>query len=174
MALKQNYFEIFGLQPSYEIDRTTLAERYRQLQREIHPDRFVAKSEREQLLAAQYAAQVNEANSTLRDPVKRAAYLLQLAGVEIQPEQTTADGEFLMQQMLLRERLEDVRTAAGPMQELAELSGEADQLFAAEQRCFADFYTARDLKRAENSLLKLQFLAKLQRQVEDLEEDLDL
>ncbi|MFD1215265.1 MULTISPECIES: Fe-S protein assembly co-chaperone HscB [Microbulbifer] len=172
MELQQNHFEIFGLPVSYEVDRKALAARYRELQQEFHPDRFAAKSEREQRLSMQYAAQINEANNTLKDPVARAAYLLKLAGVEINPEQTTADGEFLMQQMILRERLEEVRDAADPESELDALNSESADLFNTQQRIFADALTANALDEAKSALLKLQFLAKLQRQIEQLEEDL--
>ncbi|WP_066966333.1 co-chaperone HscB [Microbulbifer sp. Q7] len=172
MELQQNYFEIFGLPVAYEVDRQALSKRYRELQQEFHPDRFAAKSEREQMLSMQYAAQINEANNTLKDPVARAAYLLQLAGVEISPEQTTADGEFLMQQMLLRERLEDVRGAADPEVELESLEREASQLFTAQESAFSAALDAGALEAAKGALLKLQFLAKLQRQIEELEEDL--
>ncbi|WP_242523760.1 co-chaperone HscB [Microbulbifer salipaludis] len=172
MELQQNYFEIFGLPVAYEVDRQALSKRYRELQQEFHPDRFAAKSEREQMLSMQYAAQINEANNTLKDPVARAAYLLQLAGVEISPEQTTADGEFLMQQMVLRERLEDVRGATDPEAELASLEREASQLFTAQESAFSSALDAAELEAAKSALLKLQFLAKLQRQIEALEEDL--
>lgn len=172
MELQQNYFEIFGLPVAYAVDRQALAKRYRELQQEFHPDRFAAKSEREQMLSMQYAAQINEANNTLKDPVARAAYLLQLAGVEIKPEQTTADGEFLMQQMILRERLEEVRGAVDAEAELDDLGSEAAGLFAAQESAFSAALDAGDLEAAKGALLKLQFLAKLQRQIEELEEDL--
>lgn len=172
MELQQNYFEIFGLPVAYEVDRPALTKRYRELQQEFHPDRFAAKSEREQMLSMQYAAQINEASNTLKDPVARAAYLLKLAGVEINPEQTTADGEFLMQQMMLREQLEDVRGAANPEAELDELGSEASQLFKAQETAFSSALSANALDEAKGALLKLQFLAKLQRQIEELEEDL--
>ncbi|WP_239692535.1 Fe-S protein assembly co-chaperone HscB [Microbulbifer mangrovi] len=172
MELQQNHFEIFGLPVGYAVDRQALARRYRELQQEFHPDRFAAKSEREQMLSMQYAAQINEANNTLKDPVARAAYLLQLAGVEINPEQTTADGEFLMQQMILRERLEDVRSAADPEAELEDLGSEAGQLFKAQETAFSTALQGSVLDEAKSALLKLQFLAKLQRQIEELEEDL--
>ncbi|MBY6191432.1 Fe-S protein assembly co-chaperone HscB [Microbulbifer agarilyticus] len=170
--MQQNHFEIFGLPVGYQVDRQALAKRYRELQQEFHPDRFAAKSDREQMLAMQYAAQINEANNTLKDPVARAAYLLQLRGVERKAEQTTADGAFLMQQMMLRERLEEVREASDPEAELEELSAEAAALFKAQEQAFSDALAANALKDGESALSKLQFLAKLQRQIEELEEDL--
>ncbi|MCW8125340.1 Fe-S protein assembly co-chaperone HscB [Microbulbifer halophilus] len=172
MAQNQTHFEIFGLEPGFEVDRKALAERYRELQREFHPDKYASKSDREQLLAMQYAAQINEAHGTLRDPVRRAGYLLKLAGVEVSPERTTSDAEFLMQQMMLRERLEEVRGEADPAAALDELSDEVHGLFASEQKHFAAVFADGDLDAGKDSLLKLQFLGKLQKQVEELEEDL--
>lgn len=172
MSTNQTYFEIFGLKPAFEIDRATMAERYRELQREFHPDKYASKSEREQLLVMQYAARINEAHNTLRDPVLRAGYLLELAGVEISPERTTADAEFLMQQMMLRERLEEVREESDPAAALDDLGEEVNGLFTNEQEHFAQVFAEGDLEAGRDSLLKLQFLTKLQRQVEELEEEL--
>lgn len=172
MSEQQTYFDIFGLKPAFEVDRAALAQRYRELQREFHPDKYASKSSREQMLAMQYATRINEAHTTLKDPVQRAGYLLKLAGVEVSPEQTTADAEFLMQQMMLREQLEEVREAAEPAAALDDLADEVSGLYRSEQQAFAGAFTDGRLEEAKNSLLKLQFLAKLQRQVEELEEDL--
>ncbi|WP_444902105.1 Fe-S protein assembly co-chaperone HscB [Microbulbifer sp. SSSA007] len=172
MATNLTHFEIFGLEPTFELDRNALAARYRELQREFHPDKYASKSEREQLLAIQMAAQINEAHTVLRDPVQRAAYLLKLAGVEVPPEQTTADTEFLMQQMLLRERLEEVREQPDPASALEELAVEVQGLFRNEQKQFAEVFDAGKLVEAEGSLRKQQFLVKLQSQIEELEADL--
>ncbi|MEW5248251.1 Fe-S protein assembly co-chaperone HscB [Microbulbifer discodermiae] len=172
MGLQQNFFEIFGLRPGFAVDCSRLAARYRELQRQFHPDKYAAHSDREQMLAMQYAARINEAHNTLRDPVARAAYLLQLAGVEMGPDQTTSDAAFLMQQMALRERLEEIAAAPDPAAALRALEQEVQTLRAADEECFARGYSDGDLPAARESLLRLQFLAKLQRQVEELEEDL--
>ncbi len=172
MKLQQNYFQIFDLPIRYEIDAGLLAQRYRALQREFHPDKFATRSSREQMLSMQYTTQINEANTTLCDPVLRATYLLKLAGVEVNPEQTTGDSDFLMQQLILRERLEEVRTAADSQTSLDRLSREARALFIEQQQEFGSTLAANALDKAQNTLHKLQFLAKLQRQIEQLEEDL--
>ncbi|GAA5524988.1 co-chaperone protein HscB homolog [Microbulbifer aestuariivivens] len=172
MSEQQTYFDIFALEPGFEVNLAALSQRYRELQREFHPDKYAAKSSREQMLAMQYATRINEAHTTLRDPVRRAGYLLSLAGVEVSPEQTTADAQFLMQQMMLREQLEEVRGAADAAAALDELADEVSGLFRAEQQQFAAAYAASRLDDAKNAFLKLQFLSKLQRQVEELEEDL--
>ena len=82
MDLTQNHFELFGLPVAFDIDSQQLAERYRELQRTLHPDRYASASAQEQRLAVQYSGLVNEAYSTLNRPLSRALYLLGLAGVQ--------------------------------------------------------------------------------------------
>ncbi|MDP5210078.1 Fe-S protein assembly co-chaperone HscB [Microbulbifer sp. 2205BS26-8] len=172
MTANLTHFEIFGLEPVFALDRSALTARYRELQREFHPDKYASKSEREQLLAVQMAAQINEAHAVLQDPVQRAAYLLELAGVEVSPEQTTADVHFLMQQMQLRERLEAVCEQPDPTTALEALAEEVGELYREAQARFAEVFTAGNLVEAKDSLCKLQFLVKLQAQVEMREADL--
>lgn len=122
MTLTANHFELFGLPVSFGIDLQDLAGRYRELQRSSHPDRFAAAADRDRRLAVQQAAQINEAYQTLRDPRRRARYLLALHGVVLDDERdTTQDPEFLMEQMELREQLAEVGDRSDPLAALSEL-----------------------------------------------------
>ena len=116
MELTQNHFELFGLPVAFDVDAQQLAERYRELQRILHPDRYANASDRERRLSIQHAAQVNEAFQKLKSSLRRARYLLQLKGVEFDDEKEThLDPAFLMEQMELREALADVRAEADPL-----------------------------------------------------------
>ena len=106
------HFALFELQPSFNLDLDQLATRYRELARGVHPDRFADASEREQRLALEQSASLNEAYQTLKSPPKRARYLLALNGGELPLEVTVHDPEFLLQQMELREELEDLQDSA--------------------------------------------------------------
>ena len=100
----QNYFELFGMPTGFALDTGSLAARYRELQKVVHPDRFAASGERSQRLSLQRATLVNEAYQTLKDPLRRAQYLLEIkAGGQALQESTLNDPEFLMRQMELRE-----------------------------------------------------------------------
>lgn len=110
-----NHFELFGLVEGFELDTRQLADTYRQLQTQFHPDRFATAPEREQLAAVQRAAQINDAFTTLKAPLRRAEYLLSLRGTDIRGEQQTLqDPAFLMQQLEWRERLADLKGEADP------------------------------------------------------------
>jgi molecular chaperone HscB len=111
MKLDDNDFELFGVAPRFAQDRAALDARWRALQAEVHPDRFAADGAAAQRVAVQWAVRVNEAYQRLKDPLKRAAYLCELAGQRIDAENNTAmPGAFLMQQMEWRESLDDART----------------------------------------------------------------
>lgn len=113
MNLQSNDFELFGLPMRFAQDAATLDERWKTLQREIHPDRFAAQGEAAQRLAIQWSARINEARMRLRDPLKRATYLCELHGQPIGAEDNTAmPADFLMQQMQWREELDDAETPA--------------------------------------------------------------
>jgi len=108
MNLQSNDFEIFGLSPRFAVDRAALDARWKDLQREAHPDRFATADAQTQRQAMQWSVRINEAYQRLKDPLKRAAYLCELHGAPIQAENNTAmPTAFLMQQMQWREDLEE-------------------------------------------------------------------
>ena len=105
-----NHYALLGLQQAYAIDTAALDAAWRRMQAAVHPDRHAGGSDAERRLALQRATQVNEAYRVLRDPQRRAAYLCELAGVDLAVEANTAmPGAFLVQQMSWREALGDAR-----------------------------------------------------------------
>lgn len=102
-----NHFELFNLPPAFTLDMQALDAAYRAVQAEVHPDRFAAAGAAQQRIALQWASRANEAYRTLKDPSLRAAYLLQLRGVEAGAEDNTAmQPAFLMRQIEWREQIE--------------------------------------------------------------------
>ncbi len=172
----RNHFELFGLPVAYEVDTAKLAETYRELQRVLHPDRYANASDRERRLSVQQAAQVNEAYQTLRSPLRRARYLLELRGVEFDDErQTHLDPEFLMAQMELREALAAVRGKDDPFAALNAFLAELDREQAALEAQLAERLagdTPDDREAARQLVQKLQFFARLREEAEEVEESL--
>lgn len=113
MDLSSTDFELFGLAPRFALDPGTLDARWRELQAQVHPDRFAAEGAAGQRVAMQWSVRVNEAYRRLKDPVRRAAYLCELHGAPIDAERNTAmPPDFLVRQMTWREELEDASGAA--------------------------------------------------------------
>jgi len=106
--LQDNDFKLFGLPVRYALDRAELDERWKQLQRQVHPDRFAAQGAAAQRVAMQWSVRINEAYQRLKDPLKRAAYWCELQGVPVNAENNTAmPASFLMRQMEWREALDE-------------------------------------------------------------------
>ena len=107
--MQQNYFELFHLPVSFDVDTDDLANRHRAIIARVHPDQFANKSAMEQRVALQWATFANEAFDTLKSPIARAQYLLKLNAPELAVEgaRVNLPHEFLMQQMQWREALEE-------------------------------------------------------------------
>jgi len=135
LAISSDDFTLFGLPQRHALDRAALDGRRRELQAEVHPDRFAAEGAAAQRVAMQWAVRVNEAWQRLRDPLRRAAYLCELRGVPVEAERNTAMPQaFLVQQMQWREELEEAADAAAV--------GRLDEAVAAEERRGLDRLTA--------------------------------
>ena len=99
----------------WEVNIEQLDIKFRALQKAFHPDLYANKNDFEKRLAVQTASTINQAYETLSSPLLRAQYLLELEGFDADQEShITSDGQFLMQQMLLREALTDAKDSANP------------------------------------------------------------
>jgi len=108
MNLQSNDFELFALPQRFAQDTSAIDARWKELQREAHPDRFAAQGAAAQRVAMQWSARINEAYRRLKDPLQRASYLCELRGAPINAENNTAmPAKFLIEQMDWREALEE-------------------------------------------------------------------
>ena len=173
--LSSNFFTLFGLPVSFDIELDALVTRYRELQRAIHPDKFANASEAESRLSVQLAARINEGLQTLKDPLARGRYLLELKGVALNDSDTALDGAFLMEQMELREHLDEVRESTDPQ---AKLQGLMRDIAARKQELTAQMAAALEkddpdsLQDARDKMRKLQFFRRLEEEVAELDDEL--
>ena len=176
VAPGKNHFELFGLPVTFDVDIDDLASRYREMQRSVHPDRFANASDQDRRLSLQMTALINEAFQTLKDPVRRGRYLLGLRGVDLGDETDTAmDPAFLMEQMELREQLDEVRQADNPHKLLAELANRIEQRMHDSIENFRNVLTEGTPeadRKARNVVREMQFLEKMRQEIDNLEEEL--
>ena len=158
---------------SFDVDSTALAERYRELQRAVHPDRFANATDRERREAVQRAANINEAFQTLKSPLQRARYLLQLKGVQFDDQKDTSfEPEFLMEQIELREALSEIKDNPDALLRLNELMQDINTRIVALQDNMANALRGNELEQAKALVHKLQFLHKVRIESENLEAEL--
>lgn len=158
----KTHFELFGLEPAFDIDGERLDQAFREMQTQVHPDKFAHLGEQERRLSMQWATHANEAYQVLKKPLSRARYLLHLNGVDTQEESNTAmPADFLMEQMEWREAIMEAREAQDIddmehlhtrlLSEMRERHRELGQLLD----------VARDYPAAAGLVRKLKFMEKL-------------
>lgn len=173
-SLSVNYYGFFGLDACFNLDLQALERRYRKIQSDHHPDRFVTAAAAEKLQAMQIATQANEAYLTLKKPASRAKYLLELQGIQaISDTNTAMPIDFLTQQMEWREQLEDAKLEKN----IAALEALIHILKTESNQLQEDFTEQYDLKKdytsATDTARKLIFIDKLSTDIRTAIEALD-
>ncbi|MDZ4073686.1 MAG: Fe-S protein assembly co-chaperone HscB [Hylemonella sp.] len=163
-SLQSTDFELFGLPQQFTQDRAAIDARWKDLQREAHPDKFAAQGAAAQRVAMQWSVRINEAYQRLKDPLRRAAYLCELHGAPVNAENNTAmPAEFLVQQMEWREALDDA-------QDITALDALNDEVGRSRkgllQRCEQLLDQTKDYTGAVAQVRALMFIERFARDIE--------
>lgn len=170
MNLNDTDFELFAVPATFAQDRAALDARWKELQREAHPDKFAAQGAAAQRVAMQWSVRINEAYQRLKDPMRRAAYLCELHAAPINAEDNTAmPTAFLMQQMEWREALEDAR-AESELDTLDDAVAQARS--AALAQCEQLIDQQQDYAGAARQVRALMFIARFADDIERRREQL--
>jgi molecular chaperone HscB len=160
----KNHFELFGLTPAFALEAESLERSYRGIQARIHPDRYAHAGDAERRASMQWTTRVNEAYRTLKSPVQRAKYLLEMNGVDVGFETNTQmPTDFLLRQLELREALAGAKQPEALDELLAEVRREQRQLVQG----IAQLIDGRkDYAAAAGEVRKLMFLDKLAAEID--------
>ena len=163
------FFSLFEIPPQFAIDERALDTKFRALQSQTHPDKFAAASDAERRAAEQRSALVNDAYKTLKDPVARAAYLIEKScGVDPFDERNTKmPADFLMQQIELREEIAEnraERNAEALEETLARVQVEIKKSEGLVQGFLDD---SHDYESATTEVRKLRFLSKVASEIDE-------
>jgi molecular chaperone HscB len=169
-----NHFEIFGLAPTLELDVKALEQKLRALSLEHHPDRFTTADARTRLAALEKTTALNDAFKVLRDPVKRAFYVLKLRGVDLESDASAAQAKmpmaFLEEVMERREQLERLKAK----RELVRARAMADEIEREKAKALEQAKAALgrdDVTEAAHQLGRVRYFARFVEEVEALEEE---
>jgi molecular chaperone HscB len=162
--LQATDFELFEIPTQFAQDRGTLDVKWKDLQREAHPDKFAAQGDAAQRIAMQWSVRINEAYNRLKDPLKRATYLCELNGAPIEAHTNTfMPPAFMMMQIEWREALEEAETSEELEEiELQTLNYKREQLSKIEQ--YID--VKHDYAAAANEVRALMFVARFVGEIE--------
>jgi molecular chaperone HscB len=153
-----DHFRRLGIEPAFDVDLDVIEKRYLGFQRAIHPDRFATKPPRERAFAEGQAVALNEAYETLKDPLRRAAYLLRLKGVDasVSKDETVRDPELLMDAMEAREALMEATSIEKVEKLQAKAGADAIAILSGLSKAFA----SDDLDQANRLATRLKYLRK--------------
>ncbi len=164
----QNYFELFSLEADFSIDLAQLEHSYQQQVAIYHPDKFASKSDKEKTQALQNTALLNTAFETLKTPLTRASYLLELEGINAFDEKDTQmDMDFLMGQIALREELESIQSSQDELalDDFIEIVSDKVSNNTAQ---IQQLFTNGEFSQIKNHVRELKFYTQLKRQANQL------
>lgn len=166
----QNHFELFQLPQQFSLDQAGLDSAFREVQSKVHPDKFVQASDAEKRVAMQWSTRANEAYQTLKKPLKRATYLCELQGVDLQTESNTSmPAAFLMQQIEWREAFDDARMAKD-QNALFALESELRTALKLQLEKVAQALDAKDFALAAQQIRACMFLEKFMNDIAAFDE----
>lgn len=171
ITLSSSDFQLFGLEQRFAQDDTAIDARWKELQREAHPDRFAVQASSAQRLAMQWSVRINEAYQRLKNPLQRAAYLCELHGASVNAESNTAmPAAFLMQQMAWRESLEDIQALTAAPDKAKALEALLEEVHALQAQVLAQAASlideAQDFQSAVGQVRSLMFIDKFAQEVQ--------
>ena len=165
----QNYFELFGLEAVFDIDKKALDVAYQEQVFKFHPDKFVSKSSLEQLQALQNTSLINSAYDVIKSPLERASYLLKLQGINpFDEKDTQMDIDFLIEQSEIREHLEEIKSGKNKLELddfISNIQKQIDDNISFIAGLFAD---SQDLQKLKNSVRELKFYDQLKKEANSL------
>lgn len=156
-----DYFQIFGQEQRYDLKGENLEGIYKEWQKKIHPDLVHSKSEKEKSYAAEQSARVIDAYRTLSEPLSRALYLLQLAGILVDEEKTIGDPELLAEMMDIREAVEEASDQKALLEIQSQIRGKHEEW----SKSFKDAFDKRDF---DSAIIATQRMRYYERAVEEI------
>jgi len=163
MKLDDDDFTLFGMPRRFALDADALTQRWRAMQTEVHPDRFVAEGAAAQRVAMQWAVRVNQAYRRLKDPLARATLLCELAGQRLDPHDNQAmPPAFLARQMQWHDALAEASSSAAVKALDVEVAQQLTEVCHAVQ---ADLDERSDAAAALPKLRQWMFLTKLRAEI---------
>lgn len=165
------YFDIMGLSTNYMIIAADVNKKYKELQKQLHPDKFSTKSKREKEISEKLSSLVNKAYSTLTHPLKRGLYMLRLSGTSIPEAITSLNPQFLMEVM---EKNEQIEAAQTDKEKILALWTENRVMLDSLAKDVADAFATKNIEKAKELLIKMKYFDSIETRLKKLRHDLGI
>lgn len=165
-----NYFEIIGVDCAYDLNIAEVSKKYKNLQSQLHPDRFGNKTEEEKVISEEYSALVNKAYSTVINPLERGLYMLELNGFSIEEDSKEIDKLFLMEIMERNEEIENEKD----VDKLRQLNIKNKESISSLMREVQEAFEKKDMKKAKDVLTKMKYYYTIDHKIKELKQKLGI
>ncbi|GLH09739.1 Uncharacterized protein GBIM_14778 [Gryllus bimaculatus] len=159
-----NYYDILGIDSTFDLDTNDLTKKYRKLQSILHPDKYASSSENERNISEEYSSVVNKAYSTLLPPLARGLYLLELQGVHLEEGNVQTNPEFLME---LMERNEEV-DQANSESEIRAVSEKNKKMLNDLIKEASKAFKTGNIEEAKEVLIKMKYFSSIEAKIKVL------
>lgn len=155
---KLNHFEKFSLTPRFDINSDELEHNYLKLQQQFHPDALLHKSQDDQDRAMINSININDAYKILKNPIKRAVYLLQLNGIDIDDDdcKIKPSQETLISVLELREKINESKN----LHEIEEIKNYLEEEIAELIQIAQENFAHKSYDLAAQTLIKVKYFDK--------------
>ncbi|KAK9728994.1 molecular chaperone [Basidiobolus ranarum] len=157
------FFEVLLGQETFDVNILDLKKKYLSLQQQVHPDSYTRKPQEELQCAQVQSAWLNKAYHTLRDPLHRAQYLLELRGLQADESDSLDDPELLMEVLEAREELEDAQTDADVEQ--VKLANDSRMKHTIQQ--LSHVFKENDIEKAKLLTIQLRYWVNIKKAIQD-------
>lgn len=164
-----DYFKVFGLDPGYDLDVRDLAKVFRQAQTILHPDKHSTKAQDQLELSEEWSSLVNSAYQTLKDPLNRALYLLEMKGRPLEEGDVATDATFLAEVMEANEEVADAESSA----DICALSEHNKKVIKDYEEEVSKAFGANDIDLARDLVSKMKYFCSLQDKIKERELELE-
>ncbi|EGG15007.1 hypothetical protein DFA_09827 [Cavenderia fasciculata] len=156
-----NPFDIFSIKPEYNVDLKDISNRFKQLQKKLHPDLFQTLSKKEQDLSKDQATALNGAYNILRSPFLRAEFMLNDKGLDLE-NVSDVDPEVLMEILEIREEIEAAEENEDAIKEIAHTNR---QKMNQVEKKLDQLFKENNYDEALNQAVYLRYLTRIQEEV---------
>ncbi|CAF1014753.1 unnamed protein product [Adineta steineri] len=164
-----DYFRLFDLSRSFEIDTKQLTRTFRNRMKFLHPDLFSNKSDIEKTYSQDQSSLFNNAYKTLLSPLARAHYLLKLENITLEDSPIQLEPDFLMRIMEINEELIE-ENKPFPLELAIEMRQEIDN----HMKQLSIALNKMDLNKAKEILARLQYFNNINDKLIELETQHDI
>ncbi|ORX86427.1 Co-chaperone Hsc20 [Anaeromyces robustus] len=153
-----DYFNILGVEKSFDINLKDLKIKFLKLQQLVHPDNFSTKSDNEKKYSDIQSAYINKAYHTLINPLERSLYLLEINGHGVNENDNVKDMQFLMDIMSINEGIDD----AEDQDDIDDISEENQERIKASIKIISDNYKLNNWDIVKDETIKLRYWTNIQ------------